>query len=110
MQEYHKPVEHILTFAVSLDDAAIIQAVQKKAETEITKNIEQKCLNKIFQPSYYSKDADPKRDDFQDWVKQNVIDVMIKENKDEIIERAATILAERTLKSKAFKEKVKETV
>lgn len=108
MTEYHKPVEHILTFAVSLDDAAIIDAVQKKAETEITKSIEQKCINRIFQPTYYSKNADPDRDDFRDWVKDRVIESLLVENKDAIIERAAQILADKTLRSKAYREKIKD--
>lgn len=53
-------MEHIVQFGISIDDNAIINAVQKKAEEEIIKRIKAEVEHSLFGDRYYySRSSDP---------------------------------------------------
>lgn len=96
-------MEHIVQFAIGIDDNAIVKNVSENAEKEIINDLKQKVANRIFQHNYYNKNADPDRDPLTDFAK-GIITSVIEDNKDVIIEKAAEHLAERLSKTKKGKE------
>lgn len=97
-------MEHIVQFAISIDDNSITEHVSKNAEKEIIKDLKQQVANKLFEPRYYKGNADPKIDPLSDWTKSEIIVAFLNENKDRIIAETAKELAIRLSRSKAAKE------
>lgn len=93
-------MEHIIQFGIGIDDDAIRKRIEEGAEKQILKNIENGVRSTLFEKDYrgsgYSKVPtsylDKKIDDF------------LKAHKDEILDMAATKLADRLAKSKRGKE------
>ena len=74
-------MEHIVQFAIGIDDDAIVKKVSEHAEKEIIKNLEQQVANKIFQAYYYSQNADPKHDKLSSFSERIVLN-FLEENKE----------------------------
>ena len=96
-------MEHIVQFAVSIDDNAITQYVTKNAEKEIIKDLKQQVANRLFESRYYRSNADPERDPLSEWAKEEIIDAFLEKNKDKIISEAAKELAIKLARTKAGK-------
>lgn len=96
-------MEHIVQFAIGIDDDAIVKRVSENAEKEIIKDLKQQVANKIFQPYYYKGNADPTRDNLSCF-SENLVKAFLEENKEYIIDKAAAILADRLFRSKKGKE------
>lgn len=96
-------MEHIVQFAIGIDDDAIVKKVSEHAEKEIIKNLEQQVANKIFQAYYYSQNADPKHDKLSSFSERIVLN-FLEENKEALLSKAAAILADRLARSKKGKE------
>lgn len=114
--------EHILNFAISIDDDAIIKNVQQKADKQIINDIKEDLIRKIFSPryGYYSSRDVVEKDkngnphvssdaDLSD-AAERIIKEAIGEYKEDIIERAAKILAEQFKRTKAWKEKANKAI
>lgn len=95
-------MEHIVQFAVGIDDNAIVKLVTEHAEKEIIKDLKQDVINKIFQADYYRTNADPKRDKLS-WTAEKLIREMFAENEQVIIDKAAALLADRLARTKKGK-------
>jgi uncharacterized membrane protein YheB (UPF0754 family) len=91
-------MEHIVQFAIGIDDEAITKKIQENAEKQITQNIQQKVEKSIFATDYYGKPTNHLTHHaetmFKNW---------LEEHKDEIINRASATLAANMAKSKAVK-------
>lgn len=112
--------EHVVSFAVGIDDEAIIRNVEENAHKQIIQDIKLEVLNKIMSARYYNQspvtkdrysgnitvDRNAVLSDFS----EHLVKEAFMECKDDIIERAATILADSYKRSKAWKEKVGEVV
>ncbi len=96
-------MEHIVQFAVSIDDDAITQYVTKNAEKEIIKDLKQQVANRLFESRYYRGNSDPERDPLNEWAKNEIINTFLDENKDKIISEAAKELAVKLARTKAGK-------
>lgn len=97
-------MEHIVQFAIGIDDNAIVKKVSENAEKEIINDLKQQVANRIFESrSYYNKNVDPKTDPLSYFAKELVSSV-IEDNKDAIIEKAAKHLADRLANTKKGKE------
>ena len=96
-------MEHIVQFAVSIDDSAITRYVTKNAEKEIIKDLKQQVTNRLFESRYYRGDSDPERDPLSEWAKEKIINTFLDENKDKIISEAAKELAVKLSRTKAGK-------
>ena len=94
-------MEHIVQFAIGIDDEGIKERITENAEKQIIKNIEQQVRNKLFESSYYGRNAD-ERSPLNDYSKR-LIESFLEKHKDEILEKAATHLAEKLVKTKAGK-------
>jgi len=96
-------MEHIVQFAVSIDDDAIEKKVEARATDDIIKHLQQKVANKIFQAYYYKQNADPDRDPLSDYTK-DLIEGFLNENRDAIIEKTTNKLADKLMKTKKVKD------
>ena len=90
-------MEHIVQFAVSIDDRAIEDRIKKTAERQIVEAIQKKVEDELFEMSYGHRVG------CADWVKRKV-DNFLENNREEILNRAAAQIAEKLLRSKAGKE------
>lgn len=100
-------MEHIVQFAIGIDDEAIKNRITDTAEKQITASIQKDVERIIFNGGWNTGKADkysPK-----EWVKDLVKDV-IDANKDQIIEAAVVELAKNMAKTKAVKEAMAKVV
>lgn len=100
-------MEHIVQFAVSIDDAAIEKSVMEHAEEKIIKEIKQQIMDNIFDREW-SRHASEKSP-LSDFSKR-ILEEWLSQHKDHIIEEAAKYLADRLLRTKAAKEMLTEVL
>lgn len=96
-------MEHIVQFAVGVDDEGIKKYIEEHSIEVIEKQLKQDVINKIFRADYYNGNANPARSPLSDYAKDIIVDVM-NEHKDAIINRTAEILADKLCRTKAAKE------
>lgn len=96
-------MEHIVQFAVSMDDERITKAVEEKAEKVIINDIKEEVLRNMFIARSYSGMVNPKTDSLQQraW---DIFHQIIESRIDDIINLAAEHLADKVYRSKKFKE------
>jgi ferritin-like protein len=99
-------MEHIVQFAISIDDDAIVKKVSENAEKKIIEDLKQQVANKIFEAYYYNRNADPKHDKLSSF-SENIVLSFLEANKDELLDKAAALLADRLARSKKGKEILK---
>jgi hypothetical protein len=99
-------MEHIVQFAIGIDDETVRQRVLENAEKTIIKNIEDDVKKAIFEKQYYGTGIS---NNVQTWVK-NVVEHVIWEHKDQIVAGAIKELAANLSRTKVAREALKETV
>lgn len=102
-------MEHVVQFAIGIDDERIVKLVEENASKQIIGELKQQVANRIFSANYYGQNANPSRDKLSD-VSEKIVADFLEDNKDIIIQRASEILADRMLKSKTIRDKLKESV
>lgn len=90
-------MEHILQFAISIDD----EAIEEKAYNKATGLILDDLKRKIYTEGYYSGLTD---------TAQEAVKKAVDCYKDEIIDKAAKMLTDSIKRSKAWKEKFGEVM
>lgn len=100
-------MEHIVQFAIGIDDEAIRKRITESAEKQITDNIQKDVERVIFNGGWNTGKVD--KNSPKEWVKDIVKDV-IEANKDQIIEAAVVELAKNMAKTKAVKEAMTKVV
>lgn len=110
-------MEHILQFAVDIDDQKIVNAVESNGVKQVIDGIKIDILNRIFSKGYYnSKAVDI---DYRGHVKlspeaelssfaKNIIQDAIEDLKPEIINAAADKLVESYKRTKAWKDRAEK--
>lgn len=101
-------MEHILQFAVSIDDEAIEAKIEEKAieklSNELLDGVKKSFgVRKSWQGDNYADSL------IMDIV-TDTIKKICKDHEDEIVRNATAIAAERLVKTKSFKEKVEATM
>lgn len=101
--------QHIVNIAFDFDDEKIRQTAENTIDNEMHNIVKNIVLDKIapFGNSWYSNKKERDWSRFNAKVDDQIRD-FINENKDEIIERAASKVAESIKRTKAWKEKVEE--
>ena len=100
-------MEHIVQIAIGVDDDRIKNIIEEKAEEQIILQLTQEIRDVIFKKSsYYRKHADPARDPLSNFSEGLMMDV-IEKHTDTIVEKAAELLADRLMRTKAVKEAIK---
>ena len=93
-------MEHIVQFAIGIDDEAIRKRIEQTAEKQIVDSIKEDINDHIFRETTWAKDSV-----LQNWVKDIVVDAIL-EHKDEIVTSAASQLCEYMKRTKAVREAV----
>lgn len=100
-------MEHIVQFAIGIDDEAIKNRIKDTAEKQITEDITKQVRSEIereifeFYKSPWEKNE--KIIGVQEWVKKLVVEVLDK-NEERIVSMAAERLADKLSRTKAIKE------
>lgn len=98
-------MEHIIQFAIGIDDKAIVERIEKNAEKQIIQSIEQAVKGEIFEKDWSGevREYSP----LSNYSKRLLVD-FFERNREEIIDKAADHLAERLLRTKKGKELLKK--
>lgn len=94
-------MNHILQFAIDIDDARIVEMIERDAQKQIISEIKQAVVNKLFDPGYYRNTA-TMSDKLSDFSKKIVTD-FLEAHQEEVIDKAAKYLAEKLSARKAAK-------
>ncbi len=92
-------MEHIVQFGITLDDSSIEKLVVEKATEQVKSELIDNITRNMPRKRYY--------DNTIDWSEAaaEMLQGWFEEHRDELLEMAATKLAEKTFRSKAWKEK-----
>ena len=106
-------MEHIVQFAIGIDDTAIVQNITKYAEKQIKEDLMKKIESNIEYEIFEYKDTGwygpKKKCGLQEWVRLMVAGV-IRDREDEIVEMAAERLANKLSRTKAIKDSMAERI
>jgi hypothetical protein len=94
-------MEHIVQFAIGIDDNAIREKVEANAEKEIIKSIKQDVANKLFSSWY--RNAKPEKDPLSEFSK-GIVEKFLEQHQEELLEKAAVHLADKLARTKKGKE------
>lgn len=94
-------MEHIVQFAIGIDDEGIKKRITEQAEKQIIGNIEQSVRNKLFVSNYYGGNANEKSP--LSAFSERLIENFLEKHKDEILEKTAIHLAGKLVRTKAAK-------
>lgn len=98
-------MQHIINVAFDFDDKRITESIEKQVHKEVVNNITNEVKKIIFKTSYRNiideNDSEPLRKIVELHTKE-----ILNDNKDKIIEMAASKLADSLKRSKAVKEVV----
>ncbi len=93
-------MEHIVQFAIGIDDEAIRKNIEKTAEKQVVDSIKSDITDHIFRKTTWTNETA-----LQNWVSDIVVDAVL-EHKDEIVTAAASMLCEYMKRTKVVKEAV----
>lgn len=97
-------MQHVVTVAFDFDDKTIQKIIEGSAEKKIVEEIKEMLLQKIYRShNWGSKKIEPDYDPFSEWT-ESIIRDLFNENKEEIMDRAAKLVADSVKKSKYYKE------
>lgn len=98
-------MEHLVTIAFDFDDKTVSDKIHGTVEKTVIDKIKAEVEEKIFERDRWSnrRTVDPDRDPLSSWT-ENVIKGIFLEYKEEIIGKAAEIVADSFKRTKAWKE------
>lgn len=93
-------MEHIVQFAIGIDDEAIRKRIEASAEKQIIDSIKSEVTDKIFRKTTWTNETQ-----LHSWVRDIIVEAIL-EHKDDIIKSAAMELCEYMKRTKAVREAV----
>ena len=99
-------MEHIMQFAVNIDDEKIVDTIMASGVKQIEKDIQQAIMNKLFETPWGRRNATP--EDALSGYSRHILENFLEFNKDAIIDSAGKHLAEKLARTKAAKELVNQ--
>ena len=104
-------MEHIVQFAINIDDNKIRDAVVETTERQIINDIRRDVEEIIYESQYNYRNGGKTvdKDNPRDWVKEAVGKV-IEENKDQIVTMAVENLARNMTRTKLVRDKIGEVI
>lgn len=97
-------MEHIVQFAIGIDDEKIKKQIEESAEKQIVDRFYKDFTRTIKKDCWSSIGVDPGLVNKFNEMAKEAVDNIVSSHKDEIIKEAATILADRLFRTKAAKE------
>ena len=101
-------MQHYFNFAIELEDEQIAERIARNAEKQITESIEKTVREQLFAYRYDYKTRKNEQDGPLSAFAHDIFVEWLKSHKDEIIDRAADMLAKRLANSKAGKAIIEE--
>lgn len=100
-------MEHLVTIAFDFDDKTVSEKIEKTVEKTVIDKITKEAENKVFRNDSWSswnrREVDPEKDPLSAWTENIVRDIFL-HYKDEVIAKAAEIVADKFKRTKAWKE------
>ena len=97
-------MQHVVEIAFNFDDTGVKRAIESGAEQKIIEDLKQDLLRKLYQTRRWgNKKIEPEYDPLSDW-SESIIRDLFNENREEIMNRAAKLVADSVKKSKYYKE------
>lgn len=96
-------MEHILQFAISIDDQGIKDSIEESARNKLSTELKNEVKNKIIRDNGWGSST------FTDAGEKIIKDVM-EQYKDDIIQKAAELVADAIKKSKKYREALADIV
>lgn len=92
-------MEHIVQFAIGIDDKAIQNRIEEHAYTDVLNKLTKNAVDSVFsRSSAYSREL------MWENLLDDALQSFLEERKDEIIDKAAHILADRFQRTKKYRE------
>lgn len=92
-------MEHIVQFAIGIDDKAIQERIEEHAYSDVLAKLTENAVDSVFaHTSAYSRDIMWKT------MMGDALQSFLEERKDEIIDKAANMLADRFQRTKKYRE------
>lgn len=94
-------MEHIVQFAINIDDKTIQNRIEEHAYTDVLNKLTKNAVDSVFShSSAYSRELM--------WEKllDSALQSFLEERKDEIIDKAANMLADRFQRTKKYREAI----
>lgn len=98
-------MEHIVQFAIGIDDEAITKHIQQNAEKIITQNLQQRVERCIFETDYLGKVQDR-----LNYHADSVICAWLDKHRDTILQFASETLSKKMINTKAVKTAINEVL
>lgn len=97
-------MQHVVQIAFDFDDNTVQKIIESGAEKKIVEEIKDMMLQKIYKSRHWgNRKIEPEYDPFSEWT-ESVIRDLFNENREEIMDRAAKLVADSVKKSKYYKE------
>lgn len=98
-------MEHIVQFAIGIDDKAIQNRIEEYAYRDVLDKLTKNAVDSVFaHTNAYSRDAMWKN------LMVDALQRFLEERKDEIIDKAANTLADRFQRTKKYREAMGDTI
>lgn len=98
-------MEHIVQFAINIDDKTIQNRIEEHAYTDVLNKLTKNAVDSVFsRTNAYSRDIMWKT------LMENALQNFLEERKDEIIDKAAHILADRFQRTKKYREAMGDAI
>lgn len=98
-------MEHIVQFAIGIDDETIQNRIEEHAYTDVLAKLAKEATDSVFaHTSAYSREIMWKS------LMENALQNLIEERKDEIIDKAANMLADRFQRTKKYREAMGDAI
>lgn len=92
-------MEHIVQFAINIDDKTIQNRIEEHAYTDVLDKLAKKATDTVFaHTNAYSRDTMWRN------LMEGALQSFLEERKDEIIDKAANMLADRFQRTKKYRE------
>lgn len=92
-------MEHIVQFGIGIDDNAIRNRIEKYAYKDVLDKLAQETIDTVFaNTNAYS------RENMRKTMMEKALRSFLEERKDEIIDKAANMLADRVRRTKKYRE------
>lgn len=94
-------MEHIVQFAINIDDETIQNRIEEHAYTDVLNKLTKNAVDSVFShSSAYSRDI------MWEGLMEEALQSFLEERKDEIIDKAANMLADRFQRTKKYREAI----
>jgi hypothetical protein len=98
-------MEHIVQFAINIDDKAIQNRIEEHAYSDVLDKLTKNAVDSVFRnTSAYS------RENMWKTMMGDALQSFLEERKDEIIDKAANMLADRFQRTKKYREAMGDVI